>query len=105
MYAQEPTWKNGVAQIIFDNCGTCHRDGGIAPFSLLTYDEAYEERFDIGDAVEHREMPPWLPDPDYRHFKDEKVLSDEEYNTILDWVENGAPKGSGDMPVPLSAVK
>ncbi|MBC8173586.1 MAG: T9SS type A sorting domain-containing protein [Chitinophagales bacterium] len=97
-FAQSPTWNDDVANIVFDNCGTCHRDGGIAPFSLLSYELAYDERYDVADAVEEKEMPPWLPDPNYRHFKDEKVLSEEEINTIIEWVNNGAPKGSGLQP-------
>src|SRR5213594_2077312 len=31
------TFAKDVAPIIFDHCGECHRPGGWAPFSLLTY--------------------------------------------------------------------
>jgi hypothetical protein len=41
--AQEPTrpdFSRDVAPIIFEHCVSCHRPGGPAPFSLLTYKDA-----------------------------------------------------------------
>ena len=35
--AQTPTWSADVASIIYNNCSSCHRDGGIANFSLMGY--------------------------------------------------------------------
>ena len=31
------TWSDNVASIMYSKCATCHHDGGIAPFSLMTY--------------------------------------------------------------------
>jgi hypothetical protein len=33
----EPTFNKDIAPIVFANCASCHRPGGAAPFSLLTY--------------------------------------------------------------------
>ena len=39
--AQSPvTFATDVAPIIYAKCGICHRPGGEAPFSLLTYGSA-----------------------------------------------------------------
>ena len=35
-----PTFSKDVAPILYKNCTHCHRDGEIAPMSLLTYDDA-----------------------------------------------------------------
>jgi hypothetical protein len=38
-FSQAPTWSEDVAKIMFGNCTSCHRLGGMAPFSLTTYDD------------------------------------------------------------------
>ena len=35
-----PTWYQDVAPIVVSRCGGCHRDGGIAPFALDSYEAA-----------------------------------------------------------------
>jgi hypothetical protein len=44
-------------------------------------------------------MPPWGADPAHGIFKNDPRLSDKEIETILAWVDAGAPKGDeADMP-------
>ena len=48
-------------------------------------------------------MPPWHIDPHVgiQSFKDDPSLSDEEIETIVKWVDAGAPRGNpADMPKP-----
>jgi len=40
LFAQIPTWSEHIALILYANCTKCHHEGGIAPFSLLTYADA-----------------------------------------------------------------
>ena len=40
LLAQVPTWSNDVASIIYDNCSVCHHSGAVAPFPLMSYDDA-----------------------------------------------------------------
>ena len=35
-----PTFNKDIAPILYENCATCHRPGEVAPFSLLTYQDA-----------------------------------------------------------------
>src|SRR5262245_66367227 len=51
-----PTFSHEVVRIFQARCQTCHRPGEHAPFSLLTYRDAYERRDDIRDAVKGRAM-------------------------------------------------
>ncbi|MBA3648024.1 MAG: T9SS type A sorting domain-containing protein [Chitinophagales bacterium] len=90
---QTPDWSTGVATILYDNCVTCHHEGGIAPFSLMTYQNAVDNAFSIQADVNARKMPPWPPDPNYTHFRNEMVLSSSELATINEWVDNGTPEG------------
>ena len=96
--AQAPTWNADVAAIIYNNCSSCHHDSGIAPFSLMSYGETVLHAPGIESAILDGTMPPWPPDPEYVHFKDERVLSDTEINTLLDWLNAGKPEGDGTPP-------
>jgi hypothetical protein len=97
-----PTFSKDVAPILFKNCVLCHRTGEIAPMSLLTYDEARPWAKAIKSKVLAREMPPWPADPRYgRKFKNDRRLTQPDIDTIVRWVDTGAPKGrDADMPPP-----
>ncbi|GIV35006.1 MAG: hypothetical protein KatS3mg031_2541 [Chitinophagales bacterium] len=94
MVQAQVTWSEHIAPILYANCTPCHHPGGIAPFSLLTYADAYAERFSIQAAVLSRIMPPWPADPNYRQFAHERVLTAAEKDAIAQWVSNGAPQGN-----------
>ncbi len=92
--AQEgATWSGQIACIIYSHCSTCHNDGGIAPFSLMSYQDAQASRFAIQHVVTNRIMPPWPPDPSYNRLAHERLLSDEEVSLIDEWVKADAPAG------------
>lgn len=93
-HSQTPTWAENIAPILFKNCSKCHNPNGVAPFSLLTYENAYQNRFGIKSAVITKSMPPWSPDPNYRHFANERVLSNSDINAITAWVNGNAPQGN-----------
>jgi mono/diheme cytochrome c family protein len=97
---QSVNWAKDVAPILYNNCVKCHRDGGIGHFSLLGYDAAYANFTAIADATGARRMPPWKPDPNYRHFAAENKLSDAEIQTIKAWADAGAPPGDLNQAPP-----
>jgi hypothetical protein len=96
-----PDWSNDIAKIIYGNCSSCHHPGGIGPFSLMNYQDGFDNAYDIGIAVSAHTMPPWSPDPDYKHFAHERVLSPSDVQAIQQWVAAGAP--SGDLRFAPSA--
>jgi Flp pilus assembly protein TadD/mono/diheme cytochrome c family protein len=87
------TFTADVAPILFSACASCHRPEGIAPFSLLTYDDAKSRAAAIVAATRARVMPPWKPEADYGEFLDERRLTVEQIATIVRWVEDGAVEG------------
>src|SRR5206468_1815684 len=88
---EPPTFSDEVVRILQNRCQTCHRPGEHAPFSLLTYRDAYDKKDDLRDAVHARVMPPWKPVPGFGDFLEPRRLSDAELATLLRWVEACAP--------------
>ena len=95
LVAQEaaPVFTKDVAPILYKNCTTCHRPGGLGPFSLLDYATAKENVDDIKDAVKSGFMPPWHAEAPHGTFLNDRRLSDVDKQTILRWVDAGAKKG------------
>jgi len=74
----------------------------MAPFSLLTYEDARPWARSIKQKVETRYMPPWHLDRSVGEYDPDPSLSDNEIAIISKWVDNGAPKGDlKDAPAPL----
>jgi len=95
-----PTFAKDVAPIFYSKCVECHRPTMFAPMSLITFDEARPWARSIRQRVAARTMPPWGADPAHGVFKNDPRLSEKEVNTILAWVDAGAPKGDDrDLPV------
>src|SRR5262245_23331679 len=87
------TFSRDVAPILFAHCSSCHRPGEAAPFSLLTYEDARRRYKQIVDVTRRRFMPPWQPAPGHGEFLNDRRLTDEEIQTLADWVKAGAPRG------------
>lgn len=91
---QAITYNRDIAPIIRAKCAPCHRPGEAAPFSLLTFEDVAKRVSFIRDVVQDRFMPPWRADNNYRHFANDRSLTDEQVRTIISWIDNKAPKGS-----------
>lgn len=97
------TFTRDVAPIIFTACVSCHRPEGIAPFSLLTYDDVKGHAAAIVAATRDRMMPPWKPEPGYGEFMDERRLTADQIATLARWVDEGAVEGdAAQLPPPPS---
>jgi tetratricopeptide (TPR) repeat protein/mono/diheme cytochrome c family protein len=95
------TFNKDIAPILYANCATCHRPGGVAPFSLLTYGEAVEQADAIVTQTKARHMPPWLPDRSDIPFVGERRLTAEQIDAIERWAKGGAIEGApADRPTP-----
>jgi mono/diheme cytochrome c family protein len=94
------TWSETIAPIVQQHCQGCHHPGDIAPFPLVTYDDAYRQRQKIVRAVDRRKMPPWKPVAGFGEFLDTRGLSDSEIASIRDWVAAGAPEGTQQKAAP-----
>ena len=96
------TFHKDVLPILQKNCQSCHRPGQIGPFSMLSYKETRPWAKSIKAAVVSKAMPPWLADPKYGHFDNDRSLKQTEIDAIVSWVDNGAAEGDPkDAPVPV----
>ena len=62
--APAPTFNKDIAPILYANCATCHRPGEVAPFPLLTYQDASKRASLIAGAVAAGSCLPGKPSPD-----------------------------------------
>ncbi|HZI41083.1 MAG TPA: hypothetical protein VFD67_05250 [Gemmatimonadaceae bacterium] len=93
------TFTADVAPILYRNCVTCHRPGGIGPFSMLNFDTVTGRLKDIKDVLREGKMPPWHAVAPKGTFRNERGLSDSERQMILRWIAGGAAFGdSSNMP-------
>jgi hypothetical protein len=98
------TFNKEVLPILQKNCQSCHRPGEVAPMSLISYTDARPWAKAIKAAVASRKMPPWFADRKLSvHFANEMTLSDADINTLVSWVDAGAPEGNPkDKPAAVS---
>jgi hypothetical protein len=97
------TFAKDVAPILQERCQECHRKGSMAPMSLVTYEETRPWAKAIRQRVIARQMPPWHIDRTVgvQKFKNDMSLSDAQIETLVRWVDTGAPLGDiKDMPAP-----
>ena len=90
------TYAKDVAPILQQKCQECHQPGSIAPMSLLTYQDAVGAADEIKQKVSQRLMPPWHIDKTVgvQQFKNDRSLTDEQIQTIVNWVDDGTPQGN-----------
>lgn len=101
--AEPPTFSADVAEIVFNNCSTCHREGQGAPFALTSYQEIAKRGQLIAAVTESRYMPPWHAESGDVRFQGERRLGEKQIETIAAWVKAGMPEGDlarlPDLPI------
>lgn len=88
-----PTYHADIAPLIAAKCGSCHTEGGIAPFALSNYAQVSAMKGAIDASVRAKTMPPWSPSADCNDFQGDRSLTDAQIDTISSWVAAGAPEG------------
>ncbi|MEM1215887.1 MAG: T9SS type A sorting domain-containing protein [Bacteroidota bacterium] len=91
--AQNITYADDIAEIIYAKCASCHRAGEIGPMALSNYEQVQAWGGMIQYVTSNKIMPPWQPDPTYSTFRGESYLTDEEIAKISEWVDDGMPRG------------
>ena len=97
--AASVTFSKDVAPILFRYCAPCHRPGEIAPFSLLSYQDAQKRAAQIAIVTGKRYMPPWPPEPGYGDFAGSQRLTDAQIDVLARWAKSGTAEGNpADLP-------
>jgi hypothetical protein len=77
------------------HCSSCHRPGGVAPMSLLRYEEASPWANAIKLKALEGRMPPFLPEEGVGSWRGARGLTAQELDVLVEWASGGAPKGRG----------
>ena len=90
-----PTFTKDVAPIFQQKCEACHRPESIAPMSLQTWQQSRPWARSIKARVLEHSMPPFQIDRTVgiTKFKNDDSLTNQELDTIVKWVDAGAPQG------------
>ncbi len=106
--AGPPTYWRDVAPLVNARCVQCHTAGGLAPFTLGTYDDVRPRAAQIVGITASRTMPPWPPAADCRSIQNSRSLTDAEIAMLRAWSTAGTPEGDRatyvartDAPSPL----
>ncbi|MEO0326582.1 MAG: cytochrome c, partial [Myxococcota bacterium] len=93
------TYYADAKAIVDARCATCHSAGNIGPFTLTSYDDVERYAVPMRAAIALGTMPPWQPSDECNDYADNFDLSDDERQTLLDFLDQGAPEGDpGDAP-------
>lgn len=101
-----PDYSSEVAPIIIEHCSECHRQGGVGPFALDSYIMLLGWSPMIREVLLNKRMPPAQVDPYIGHSQAARYISKEKLQTLVHWIDNGAPRGEGTadplelLPVP-----
>ncbi len=96
-----PTFYRDVLPVLQQHCQSCHRPGGIAPLSLMTYEQARTEVRSIVFVTENRRMPPWFADRSIGNFSNDPSLKMKEIDLLSAWLAANTPAGDPhDAPPP-----
>jgi mono/diheme cytochrome c family protein len=103
------TYARDISRIIDANCVECHREGGVGPFRLDSYEAVARRATMIRAVTEEGTMPPWFAAPmhgdDGRElaspWSNDRSMSDAEKEAIAAWIAAGKPEGDPkDLPLP-----
>jgi hypothetical protein len=98
---RQVTFSKDVAPILQEKCQQCHQPNSIAPMSLITFEDTRPWARSMKQRVMTRQMPPWHIDPSVgvHDFKNDMSLTDAQIDTLVRWVDAGAPEGDPkDLP-------
>ncbi|MDP6652124.1 MAG: redoxin domain-containing protein [Gammaproteobacteria bacterium] len=94
-----PSYERDIAPIITDNCASCHREGGIAPFAMNNHAMMQAWAPVIREVLMVKRMPPGQIDPHIGDFVNGGIVADNDIQKLLHWFEAGAPRDGAVDPL------
>lgn len=90
-----PDYVGDVAPIIKEKCAVCHVEGGLGPFPMNSHKMVQGWSSMIKEVLMTKRMPPAQVDPHVNYFNNARYLSSAELQTLVHWIDAGAPEGEG----------
>ncbi len=97
--AAVPSYEKDIAPVIAENCASCHRDGGIAPFALNSHAMVQGWSPMIREVLMTKRMPPGQIDGHIGEFINDMLVENSDQQKILHWIAAGSPKDSAADPL------
>jgi len=99
------TYHNRISRLLQSHCVECHRDGGVAPFSLTTYEDVQAHGEMVEQVVARGVMPPWFAAPlakgETSPWANDRSLAVDDKADLLAWLASNRPVGDPqDAPLP-----
>jgi thiol-disulfide isomerase/thioredoxin len=103
------TYARDISRIINANCIECHREGGVGPFRLDSFEAVTRRASMIRAVTQEGTMPPWFAAPMPRSgsgphsspWSNDRSMSQAERDAIATWIAAGKPEGDPtDLPLP-----
>ena len=93
------SYAHDIAPILAEKCVTCHRPGGIGPFSLARHRRVEGWAPMMRETIRTQRMPPWHADAEFGDFEASLAMTVEEERMLLAWLEDGAVNNSDFDPL------
>lgn len=97
--SRKVSYSADVAPVLEQKCLGCHSSGGIGSWQMTDYKKVKGWVPMMREVLLTKRMPPWGVDARYGRFKNDPSLSIEEYQILLSWIGEGAPRGDGPDPL------
>ena len=98
------SYAGDVVPILRARCLGCHRQGGIGPWPMDSYERVKTWSPRMRAVLLTGRMPPWHADPRIGKFVNDRSLSVEQKRTLVRWIDAGGARGPDADPLPASAV-
>ena len=99
-----PNYTTQIAPLLIKSCVRCHSPGNIGNWEMSSHARVLEYASSIKSELLQGTMPPWHADPEHGKFANDVSLSTAEVKMLADWLDAGAPKGTGADPLLAAAV-
>ena len=94
-----PSYEKEIAPLILENCASCHREDGIAPFAMDSHAILQAWSPMIREVLMTKRMPPGQLDPHIGEFINDGLVGDSSIQKILHWIAAGSPIDGDSDPL------
>jgi hypothetical protein len=89
-------YQQHIAPIVLGHCANCHRPGTAAPFSLLSHQDVVAHSEMIQEVIRDETMPPWYANKHHGKFQNDRSLSTQQKEMLLEWLASERSIGPQD---------
>jgi peroxiredoxin len=94
-----PSYTADIAPVLAQQCASCHREGGVAPFAMDSHTMVQGWSPMIREVLMTRRMPPGQIDGHIGEFINDRLVDNDDVRNIIAWVEAGAPNDGETDPL------